>query len=216
MAQIFQNRQDAGWKLGQACAGLLLDAPLVLALPRGGVPVGFEVAQALGSSLDLLLVRKLGAPGQPEYAIGAIAGTSPPRALFNDAALAVFRPSRADLDRIIAAETAELERRRLHYRGSRAPTDVLGRTVILVDDGIATGSTVEAALRVLGEMEPQRVVLAVPVAASSSLQRLAPLCDQVVCLLSVHDFEAVGQHYRDFSQVSDAEVIDLLARAGDS
>lgn len=180
----------------------------MVALPRGGVPVAKEVAEALGAPLEILAVRKLGAPHNPEYGIGALAedGT-----LVIDAeATAVLRIHNGELDAIVAREAAELVRRVRTYRGDRPPLDLEGRTVILVDDGVATGVTDTAALRAVRRQEPRRVVLAVPVCSPDAVERLRAEADQVVCLHVPHRLRSVGQYYRDFSQVSDEEVLDAL------
>lgn len=209
----FADRREAGRKLAAALEGYRGDDLIVLALPRGGVPVGFEIADALGAPLDLLLVRKLGAPGHPEYGIGAIVDGAHPKIVLNDEAVRLTGASRAYIDATAAAELAELERRRRVYRGEADAPDLRGRTVIVVDDGIATGGTVKAALQGLQKAGAAKVVLAVPVAPPESLRELSGFCDAIVCLRSPSHFRAVGAHYIDFSQTEDAEVIDLLAKS---
>lgn len=213
----FADRRAAGRLLARALKPLGLVAPLVLALPRGGVPVAAEVARALSAPLDLLLVRKIGAPGQPELAVGAVAALGPARQTVLDARLMEATGAQAAH---VQCETAralvEIERRRQRYLQGRMPVSVAGRTVIVVDDGLATGATARAALQVLQSLKPARVVLAVPVAPASTLQVLAPLVDTIVCLWTPEPFFAVGAHYRDFRQVGDEEVLAALAAAAPS
>jgi len=207
---MFADRREAGRKLGEVVAGLKLDDPLVLALPRGGVPVGFEVAQRLGAPLDVLLVRKLGTPGQRELAMGAIVGGASPQVVFNDAIIAESRISPRTIDAEITAQRAELERRRRAYGGHDVP--VSGRTVVLVDDGVATGASARAALLGLRQAGAARLVLAVPVGAADAIATLGKLADEVVCLLIPDRFQAVGEWYGRFDQTSDEEVMALLGR----
>ena len=187
---------------------------LVLALPRGGVPVGYEVAKQLGAPLDVLLVRKLGLPGHEELALGAVA-TGGVRVL-HDALLAQFGISAETLARIAERETRELQRRERAYRGEQPPRDVAGRTVILVDDGLATGASMRAALRALRQRGPAAVVVAVPVAPPAVCAALRREADEVVCARTPEPFAAVGQWYDDFGQTGDDEVRELLASAGES
>ncbi|HEX6909523.1 MAG TPA: phosphoribosyltransferase [Longimicrobium sp.] len=184
---------------------------LVLALPRGGVPVGYEVAQALGAPLDVFIVRKLGVPGHEELAMGAIA-TGGVRVL-NETVVQQLRIPGAAIDAVARREGEELERREREYRDGRPAPDVRGRTVILVDDGLATGATMRAAARALRQLGPARVVVAVPVAAGESCDEFRGEVDDVVCTLTPEPFFGVGMWYDDFSQTTDAEVRDLLARA---
>lgn len=210
---MFTDRKDAGHRLGYALLNYRKDNPLVLALPRGGVPVGLEVANALGAELDIMLVRKIGAPGAPELALGAVVDGNPPQALINEDVARVTRPSPAYIERTTAAEIAELERRRDLYREGRPPIRVKGRTLILVDDGIATGATVRVVLRSLRQQGAKRIILAVPVAPKDTLESLTPETDDIICLASPEPFQAVGQAYVRFNQTSDAEVIDALNHA---
>lgn len=206
----FKDRTHAGKLLAQqlgAYAGR--SDVIVLALPRGGVPVGFAVAQALGVELDVLLVRKLGMPGQEEYAMGAIASGGV-RVIQPDIALVV--PAHI-IDTVAAREAKEIERRERLYRGARPTPDLHGRVVVLVDDGLATGSTMRAAVAVVGRQEPARVVVAVPVGARDSCEALAPEVDELVCLSMPTMFRAVSQWYKEFDQTSDEEVQDLLSSA---
>jgi putative phosphoribosyl transferase len=209
----FADRSEAGRLLAAALAGRHLAAPMVLALPRGGVPVAYEVAHSLGAPLDVLLVRKIGAPGNPEYGIGAVVEGDPPKTILNEALVRMTGATPAYVADEERRQLGEMERRRLAYRGGGAPPSVEGRTVILVDDGIATGASLRAALAALAERHPARLVLAVPVAPPEALAELAPLVDDVVCLSQPEHFQAVGLHYRNFDQTSDAEVVTLLDRA---
>ena len=184
---------------------------LVLALPRGGVPVAYEVATALDAPLDIFLVRKLGAPGHEEFAIGAIA-TGGVRVL-NDELMEHLGLDEYDLEALTRRERAELERRERAYRGDRAPPDVRGKTVMLVDDGLATGSTMRAAIEALRAEGPAQIVVAVPTAALETCAELADLVDDVVCASTPEPFVAVGLWYDDFSQTSDEEVRELLTAA---
>lgn len=207
---MFADRREAGRKLSEVVAGLKLDDPLVLALPRGGVPVGFEVAQRLGAPLDVVLVRKLGTPGQRELAMGAIVGGASPQVVFNDAIIAESRISPRTIDAEITAQRAELERRRRAYGGHDVP--VSGRTVVLVDDGVATGASARAALLGLRQAGAARLVLAVPVGPADAIAMLGKLADEVVCLLIPDRFQAVGEWFGRFDQTSDEEVMALLGR----
>jgi putative phosphoribosyl transferase len=210
---LFDNRRDAGRQLARALAGRRDRDPVVLALPRGGVPVGFEVAKALGAPLDVLIVRKIGAPGHPELGIGAVIDGEAPHLVLNQDVLRHVKPSPAYIEAEKQRQLAEIERRRRAYVGDRPAIPVAGRTAIVVDDGIATGGTIRAALRGIADKRPARLVLAVPVAPADSLAELARDCDDIVCLATPEPFYAVGAHYRDFTQTEDDEVIRLLAEA---
>lgn len=212
LPQRFADRREAGRFLAEAIRALVPRDPVVLALPRGGVPVGFEVAQALSAPLDVLLVRKIGAPGHAEYGIGALVGGASPQIVVDQMAARMVGADRGYIERIVARELAEIERRRVAYRAG-GPVASKGRTVIVVDDGIATGGTAKAALQALSRAGAAWLVLAVPVAPSDSILPLRALCDEVVCLATPEPFYAVGAHYRDFTQTSDQEVIRLLAEA---
>ncbi|MGN6488948.1 MAG: phosphoribosyltransferase [Devosia sp.] len=210
---LFHDRRDAGRQLGAALQRLGLDDPLVLALPRGGVPVAFEVAAALGAPLDIMLVRKIGAPGYAELGIGAVTDGHDPQTVLNEEAMAMVRPPAGYVEAESRRQREEIERRRTAYLGGRAPADPRGRTVVLVDDGIATGGTVKVALLALRRSQPKAIVLAVPVAPESVLDELKSAADQVVCLATPEGFQAVGAHYFDFAQTTDEEVVRLLATA---
>jgi putative phosphoribosyl transferase len=210
---MFRDRSQAGDALAEALAALALPDPVVLALPRGGVPVAAPVARRLRAPLDLILVRKIGAPHQEELAVGALVDGPVHEAVFNADVLAMLGMGEADFAREVERKRAEIEVRRVAYLGGAAPVPVEGRTAIVVDDGIATGATVKAALRGLRRRGPAAVILAVPVAPADTLDELRPLVDCVVCLDTPEPFFAVSAHYRDFAQVEDAEVIALLAAA---
>jgi putative phosphoribosyl transferase len=210
----FADRAAAGRLLGQRLHALGLQPPLiVLALPRGGVPVGFEIAQALGAELDVLIVRKIGAPGQEELGIGAIVDGDHPVVVINDYVAAMVGADARYIEAVKQRQLAEVERRKLAYRGTAPDPVVSGRTVIVVDDGIATGGTMKAALRALRARAPARLILAVPLAPPDSIAELAGECDEIVCLLQPTPFYAIGGHYADFGQTSDEEVVRLLAAA---
>lgn len=206
---LFVDRAEAGRRLAPALERFRAEQPVVVALPRGGVPVAHQIARALSAPLDILLVRKVGAPFHPEYGIGAIAEGG--LRFIRDHDVELTGTSEEELDAVIAAETAELERRRRLYRGEREPLAVEGRSAILVDDGIATGATAVVAARALKARGAAKVVLAVPVAPPGSNRRLARDFDEIVCLEQPEGFFGVGQFYVDFGQVSDREVQELLA-----
>jgi putative phosphoribosyl transferase len=207
----FHDRRDAGQRLAQRLTSYAgCDDVLVLGLPRGGVPVAFEVARALGAPLDVFLVRKLGVPGREELAMGAIA-TGGVRVLNPEVVGPLEIPDEV-IDAVAAEERDELERRQRAYRDDRPPPDVRGRTVILVDDGLATGSTMRAALAALRQQQPARVIVAVPVGSAEACAELQGLADESICLETPEPFRAVGLWYSDFSQTTDAEVTTLLAR----
>jgi putative phosphoribosyl transferase len=209
----FRNRRDAGRQLAAALASYANDKPLILGLPRGGVPVAAELARALDAPLDVWAVRKLGAPGRPELGMGAIAegGGSD----VDPTTLRLLDVSPETLDAIVARERLELDRRSTLFRSGRPLPDVRGRTVILVDDGVATGGTARAAIRAIRAQDPARLVLAVPVASPDALAALEPEVDEILCLFTPPDFRAVGAWYEDFSQTTDDEVVDLLRQAAE-
>jgi predicted phosphoribosyltransferase len=210
----FRDRFEAGRRLAAALASYA-GRPnlLVLALPRGGAPVGYEVAKALHAPLDVMLVRKLGVPGHEELAMGAIASGGI-RVISDDVVRALGIPDRA-IAAVAANEERELKRRERLYRGDRPPADIRGRTVILVDDGLATGSTMRAAVAALKAQNPERLVVAVPVAARETCESLQRDVDDVVCAVTPEPFFAVGQWYQDFSQLTDQEVRELLQSAAE-
>src|SRR5437899_4876159 len=212
MAKRFRDRTEAGQLLAAKLAAYAQRPDvLVLALPRGGVPVTYEVARALGAPLDVYLVRKLGVPGQEELAMGAIA-TGGVRVL-NAAVVDALHIPPAAIAAVAAAEQRELARRERLYRGSRPAPDVRGRTVILVDDGLATGATMRAAVAALRQQQPARIVIAVPTAAPETCAELGAEVDEIVCARTPAPFYAVGLWYVDFRQITDDQVRDLLARA---
>ena len=208
----FSNRRAAG----QALARLMqhyrhLPDLLVLGLPRGGVPVAFEVALALAAPLDVLLVRKLGYPGHPELAMGAIASGN--IMIFNPSITALGHIRQSEIDAVIRHERAELQRRELTYRGSSPPLALAGAHVLLVDDGLATGATMEAAIRAVRKQAPAHIGVAVPVSSTEAAVRIKALADELVALIISDDLGSVGQFYDDFGQTSDSEVCALLAKA---
>jgi putative phosphoribosyl transferase len=208
----FENRSAAGRGLAAALAGYKASRPVVLALPRGGVPVAAEVAAALDAPLDLILVRKIGVPAQPELAMGAVTNGAAPIVVRNAEIIQRSGVTETQFNTVRDAELAEIERRRRRYLGARAREAVAGRTVIVIDDGIATGATMRTALRAMRARAPKELVLAVPVAAKDTLDELRSEADSVACLESPAWLEAVGFFYGDFRQVTDAEVIATLAR----
>ena len=211
--QRFRNRTDAGRQLAEKLAAYAnRPGVLVLALPRGGVPVGFEVARELGAPRDVFLVRKLGVPGYEELAMGAVA-TGGVRVL-NDEIVRGLGISEHEIDAAAARELQELARRQRLYRGDRPLPDIAGRTVILVDDGLATGATIRAAIAVVRQQQPARIVVAVPTASPDTCEALKAEADDVVCAMTPEPFLAVGHWYEDFTQTTDDEVRELLARGG--
>lgn len=208
----YTNRRHAGVALAMALRDMPLENPLILALPRGGVPVGKEIARALGAPLDVLLVRKIGAPGNEEYALRAIVDGPEPNWVVDEQMLERFDPPPEWFEQQVLEQLRELQRRRLLYRGAKVPAALEDRDVIVVDDGLATGSSVRAALKGLREHHPHRVILAVPVGPAETVEKLRPEVDALVCLETPAPFHAVGDYYRDFHQLSDQEVIDLLAK----
>jgi putative phosphoribosyl transferase len=204
----FSNRADAGRRLADRLIEYAAERPIVLALPRGGVPVGYEIARRLGAPLDVFIVRKLGVPGQEELAMGAIASGG--IRVLNEEVLAMTSLTEAEIAAVAAEEQRELERRERQYRGTRPPPSVRGRTVILVDDGLATGSTMRAAVAALRVEDPKRIIVAVPIAARETCDALRAEVDDVICPVTPEPFHAVGLWYDDFSQTSDEEVHELL------
>jgi putative phosphoribosyl transferase len=209
----FRDREHAGRVLAELLDSFAgRDDLLVLGLPRGGVPVAFEVARALGAPFDVFVVRKLGVPGQEELAMGAIASGGV--RVLNDEVVAGAGLDDATIAAAAAAETAELERRERAYRGDRGPVEVAGRTVILVDDGLATGATMRAAAAAIRAQDPERLVIAVPVAAERTCGELRGEADEIVCALTPEPFRAVGLWYEDFSPIEDHEVRELVEEVG--
>jgi putative phosphoribosyl transferase len=209
----FADRTEAGQRLGAALSDLHFVEPVVLALPRGGVPVALEVARALGAPLDIVMVRKIGLPGQPEVALGAVVDGDRPDLEVNADIAQQAGVDRLDIVKLAEPELAEITRRRVLYMAGRKPVPLAGRTAIIVDDGIATGATIRVALRTVRRQAPARLVLAVPVAAPEALVPLRSLADDVICLLTPERFSAVGAYYADFAQVSDNDVIALLGQS---
>jgi len=207
----FRDRRDAGLQLAERLRSHALDSPIVVALPRGGVPVGYEVARALNAPLDVWVVRKVGVPWQPELGVGAVAEGG--YLYLSRGMLAALGLSEASLAETIQRERAEVERRVRTFRAGQPRAKLSGRSVLLVDDGIATGGTVRAAVRAIRAEEPQRIVLAVPVAAPDTLEELAPELDEVHCLIAPTSLHAIGLWYEDFAQVSSEEVARLLQQS---
>lgn len=210
---MFDDRNDAGRQLAEKLRHLQDQNPIVLALPRGGVPVGFEIARALAAPLDLLLVRKIGVPWQPELALGAVANGAQPETFIDKELEAALDISDDYVKRETARQLEEVERRRRVYCGGRAPLDIAGHTAIVVDDGIATGATMRVALQASRRRNPARLVLATPVAAAETIEKLRPLADDVVCVEIPSWLGAIGFFYADFHQMSDAEVTAIVAEA---
>jgi putative phosphoribosyl transferase len=208
----FNDRFDAGQKLTRALSRYRKQQPAVLALPRGGVPVAAEIASALDAPLDLVLVRKIGVPFQPELAMGAVVDGDAPLIVRNEDVIVGVGIGETEFKAVCDRELAEIERRRRQYLGSRERIDVAGRTAIVVDDGIATGATTRAALRATRMRNPKRLVLAVPVAPTETIAAMREEADDVVCLEDHRFFGAIGFFYRDFRQISDEEVIETLKR----
>jgi len=212
MAGRYADRRAAGHALARALESYAnRDDVVVLALPRGGTPVAFEVARALDAPLDVFVVRKLGAPGHPELAMGAIASGGV--RVLNDHVVAWYRPSPTELQRVTETEIQELERREHAYRGDRARVPIKGKVAILVDDGLATGASMRAAVQAARGLGPSRVVVAVPVGAPDSCHAVSDVADEVVCVLQPESFDAVGLWYDDFAQTTDDEVRMLLAQS---
>jgi putative phosphoribosyl transferase len=210
---MFRDRHEAGRQLGIELAKLNLHEPVVLALPRGGVPVAAEVAKALDAPLDLIIVRKVGAPGNPELAVAAIVDGDPPDVVLNREIVEAYSLDDDELAALIKRERPELERRRLAYRGERPPLSVAGRTAIVVDDGAATGTTMKVAIRALERRSAREIIVAIPVAPPDTVADLAREADRVVCLSQPARFLALGYHYRSFPQLSDEEVTAALREA---
>ncbi len=210
---MFADRADAGRQLAEALRHLKPEQPLLLALPRGGVSVAFEVAERLDAPLGLVLVRKLGAPFNPEFAVGAVADGADPVIILHDSALAMLDLTRERLQPAIDRDLEEIRRRRAAYGEQAVLEDLAGRTVILVDDGIATGATMEAAIEWVRRRHPRRIVVAVPIGSPTTLEAIGETVDEVVCVNRSDWFSSVGSAYQDFAQVDDATVTELLRRA---
>jgi predicted phosphoribosyltransferase len=208
----FKDRSDAGHQLATALAGYKGQRPVILALPRGGVPVAAEIAAKLEAPLDLVLVRKIGVPSQPELAMGAVVDGGSPIVVRNEEVIGLVGIDDARFDAARDRELAEIERRRQCYLGDRPRVDIAGRVAIVVDDGVATGMTTRAALRSVAARKPSKLVLAVPVAPTETVAALRREVDDLVCLEAHEHFYAIGLHYADFRQVSDDEVRLLLSR----
>lgn len=214
MSGVFADRSEAGRLLARQLATRAWAPPVVvLALPRGGVPVALEVARTLRAPLDLLLVRKIGAPWQPELAVAAVVDGQPPQLVIDEETRAMTGADADYIERAKQRELREIERRRHVYLEGRLPARIAGATVIVVDDGIATGTTMRAALKGLRQMQPKQLVVAVPVAPADTIASLAAEVDEVVCLEQPAFFHAIGNHYADFHQVPDDEVVAALRAA---
>ncbi|MER9845447.1 phosphoribosyltransferase [Mesorhizobium australicum] len=210
---MFSDREDAGVKLGLELSRLQLHRPVVLALPRGGVPVAVEVAKALNAPLDLLIVRKVCAPGNPELAVAAIVDGDPGEVVLNREIVETYGLNDDALRVLIANERPELERRRVAYRGKNIPMSIAGRTAIIVDDGAATGTTMKIAIRALKRRSPREIVVAVPVSPQETVAALEQEADRVVCLSQPGQFRALGHHYLRFPQLSDSDVVAAMDEA---
>jgi len=210
---MFRDRIDAGRQLAEALKEYEALKPIILGLPRGGVPIAFEVAQALHAPLDVLVVRKVGAPWNPEFGIGAIA---PDVQILDEISLSELGLKSFDINDCLENERKELERRNHLYRGMKEFPRLEGKTVILCDDGLATGVTTRAAIAAIKKMKPSQLILAVPVGPADTVANLKKLVDTLICLKIPSHFYAVGAFYRSFSQVSDTEVINLLMRANEN
>lgn len=213
---MFESREEAGRRLAEKVAAAEPENPLVLALPRGGVPVAVPVAEALGAPLDIAFVRKIGMPGNPELAAGAVVDGGAREVVFNEEILGYRGLAQADFAPQIEEKLAEIAERRKRYLGDRAPQKVAGRTAIVVDDGLATGATATAVLRALHKRGPLEVWLAVPVGPQELIWQMRGLTDRLIFLEAPRDFQAVGAHYRHFGQVSDDEVVRMLRAAWDA
>jgi predicted phosphoribosyltransferase len=208
----FKDRAEAGRRLGDALASYKAQGAVVLALPRGGVPVAAEIAAALGATLDLLLVRKIGLPAQPELAMGAVVDGPNPTIVRNEDVISMCEIKDTEFQAACEQELAEIARRRKLYFGERSPVDLTGRVVIVVDDGIATGATTRAALRSTRMRKPKKLILAVAVGSTEALEGLRAKTDVVVCLEQYENLGAIGMYYADFRQVTDREVVAILDR----
>jgi len=208
---IYKNRQDAGHQLAEKLMKFKEENPVIIALPRGGVVTGYEAAKMLNAPLDVMITRKLGAPFQPELGIGAIAPNDV--RILNLDAIRFLGISKDEMEEIIQRETKEMHRRLKLYRGDLPPLDLSGKTVIIVDDGLATGVTAGVAVLAIKQMTPEKIILAVPVSPPDTAEKFREEVDEFICLSEPPDFFAVGQYYYDFDQVTDDEVISLLSLA---
>ena len=211
----FTDRRDAGRRLAAQLAHLKEQRPVILALPRGGVAVGFEIAEALDAPLDIVLVRKIGVPWQPELALGAVTDGASPSTFIDRDLAAVLDVQESYVEEETARQLEEIERRRRTYCADRPPVEISGRTAVVVDDGIATGATMRVALQAVRRRNPARLVLAVPVGPPETIEAFGKEADEVVCPETPPALGAIGLYYRDFHQMSDAEVTDLLTRAAE-
>ena len=209
---LFRDRSDAGRQLAAAMQEFRGRNCVILALPRGGVTVAAEVARSLGAPLDIVLVRKIGAPGHPELAVGSVVDGGVPIIVRDPELLRLTGTSQRAFEEICTRELAEVERRRKLYLGARAPLPLEGRTAIVIDDGLATGNTMRAALQAARQRGPAELVMAVPVAPADTIARFRDAADRVICLATPDPFAAVGQFYADFAQTSDQDVVALLDR----
>ncbi|GGE77036.1 phosphoribosyltransferase [Stappia taiwanensis] len=210
---MFTNRAEAGRQLAARLASMTLDRPAVYALPRGGVPVAVEISRALEAPLDLVMVRKIGAPSNPEVALGAVVEGAVPQTVLNEDVRRISGADEAYIERARTRELAEMERRRALYLGDRERLDPTGRTAVLVDDGLATGATMKAAIAAIRRQGAARIVAAIPVAPEDTLVEIAALADDVVCLIPSRAFRGVGGFFADFHQLTDEETIGLLRQA---
>lgn len=208
--KMFSNRVAAGKALALAVVKKNYADPVVLALPRGGVPIGVEVARSLKAPLDLIMVRKIGVPRQPEVAAAAVVNGDAPKIVVNEQIAKIAGLNKADLDRLAKTQLAEIMRRRSIYLKGRTQVPIEGRTAIIVDDGIATGATVKASLIAAKSRKPAKLVLAVPLAPTDTLEELRSMVDEIICLEAPDPFYAIGNHYADFRQVPDEEVVRVL------
>lgn len=207
---MFENREEAGRKLAEQLPDLDPETTIVLALPRGGVPVAAQICKARGLPLDLVFVRKIGAPGHEELAIGAVVNGDDPQVVVNDELAQAHGLDREEVERRGREKLPEIAERRKKYLAGRSPMKLAGRTVVVVDDGVATGATLRAALAAVRRAAPERVILALPVAPADTLDAMRDDVDEVICLQTPMPFYAVGAHYRDFPQTTDDEVRELV------
>lgn len=211
--RVFENREEAGRLLALKLSKYKSDDLLVLAVPRGGVPIGYEIAAALDAPLDIIVAHKVGSPESPELAIGAVVDGDEPEVIVNERIISALGVDDAYLKSAIASELKEIHRRQNAYRWGHDPAPIDGKIVVLVDDGVATGASIRAAMRGVKRKGAAKLIVAVPVAPPATVETLAAECDDLVCLETPEDFQAVGQFYRDFSPTSDDEVVELLSKA---